>query len=48
MQKVIIMGGGDWGGGGGVWGDSNLCVETIHYFEGINVTVLEIMHLSIN
>ena len=25
-------------------GQLNLCVETIHYFEGINVTVLERMH----
>ena len=21
-----------------------MCVETIHYFEGINVTILEVMH----
>ena len=25
-------------------GQLNMCVETIHYFEGINVTVLEVMH----
>ena len=29
---------------GGRGGQLNLCVETIHYFEGINVTVLERMH----
>ena len=41
-----------WGGGEGRAlgegivirvGQLNMCVETIHYFEGINVTVLEIM-----
>ena len=31
--------------GGGRVGQLNMCVETIHYFEGINVTVLEIMHI---
>ena len=25
-------------------GQLNLCVETIHFFEGINVTFLERMH----
>ena len=28
--------------GGG--GQLDLCLETIHYFEGINVTFLEIIH----
>ena len=31
-------------GEGGRVGQLNMCVETTHYFEGINVTVLEIMH----
>ena len=25
-------------------GQLNMCLETIHYFEGINVTFLEIIH----
>ena len=35
-----------WGVGAGVRrvGQLNLCVETIHYFEGINVTILKRMH----
>ena len=36
--------GGGVGAGVGRVGQLNLCVEAIHYFEGINVTVLEIMH----
>ena len=32
------------GGGAGRVGQLNMCLETIHYFEGINVTVLEIIH----
>ena len=39
----FIMGGG-LGRGGGRVGQLNLCVQTIHYFEGLNVTVLERMH----
>ena len=39
----FIMGGGVGAGLGRV-GQLNLCVETIHYFEGINVTFLEIIH----
>ena len=35
---------GGVGAGVGLVGLLNLCVETIHYFEGINVTVLERMH----
>ena len=38
MHQFII------GGGVGRVGQLNPCVETIHYFEGINVTVLERMH----
>ena len=39
-----ITGEGRGGLGGGGVGQLNLCVETIHSFKGINVTVLEIMH----
>ena len=39
----FIMGG--VGAGVGRVGQLNLCVETIHYFEGLNVTVLEIISL---
>ena len=38
----FIMGGVE--AGVGRVGQLNMCVETIHYFEGINVTVLERMH----
>ena len=31
-------------GGGGRVGQLNMYLETLHYFEGINVTVLEIIH----
>ena len=42
---VLIKSEQVWRGGGlGRGGQLNMCVETIHYFEGINVTVLEIMH----
>ena len=33
------------GAGGGRVGQLNMCVETIRYFEGINVTVLEVYHV---
>ena len=36
----LFLGGG---AGGGRVGQLNMCVETIHYFKGINVTVLEVM-----
>ena len=42
MHQFII--GGGVGAGVGRVGQLNLCVETIHCFEGINVTVLERMH----
>ena len=32
------------GGGVGRVGQLNLCMETLHIFKGINVTVLERMH----
>ena len=40
---MFFMGGGVGAGVVRV-GQLNMCVETIHYFEGINVTVLETMH----
>ena len=36
--------GGEVGARVGRVGQLNMCVETIHFFKGINVTVLEIMH----
>ena len=42
MHQFII--GEGVGAGVGRVGQLNLCVETIHSFEGINVTVLERMH----
>ena len=41
-QTPVLHGG--VGTGVGRVGQLNLCVETIHSFKGINVTVLEIMH----
>ena len=40
MHQFIMGGRGELGRGGRL----NLCVETIHSFKGINVTVLERMH----
>ena len=43
--RILSEGGrGVLGRGVGLEGQLNMCVETIHFFEGINVTVLEIMH----
>ena len=43
LAPVYFFGGGVGAGVGRV-GQLNMCLETIHYFEGINVTVLEMMH----
>ena len=43
LGTSIFLGGGVGAGVGRV-GQLNMCVETTHYFEGINVTVLEMMH----
>ena len=40
----LLLGGGGVGAGRGRVGQLNMCVETIHYFDGINVMVLEIMY----
>ena len=44
MHQFQDHSGGGVGARVGRVGQLNLCVETIHYFEGINVTVLERMH----
>ena len=45
LPPVYYSGGGvGVGTGVGRVGQLNMCVENIHCFEGINVTVLEIMH----
>ena len=41
---AVFSGGGGVGAGVGRVRQLNLCVETIHYYEGINVTILERMH----